>query len=104
LNAHLQMIEQAGELSGLPRRGRYLWTADDIPKHVHLHPPAIVGPGLRAAPGTAIGPAAFLGSNVRLMRNAAVERAVVWDGASVADKVKDCIVSQQNVVSAAVTP
>jgi len=100
LNGHKMMVDQAGQLSGLPQSRPYVWSRDRIPPHVVVKPPAVIGAGLQPGTGCTIGPAAFIGNNVQLRDGTHVRHSVVWDNATLEGNISDCVVSSRARVSA----
>jgi mannose-1-phosphate guanylyltransferase len=101
IQAHLQMLNEAEQLSGHPQRNAHVFSAEPLPAGLKVTPPVVVGRNLKFEDGAQIGPSAFIGDNVTLAAAAAVERSVVWDDATVTGAVKHAIVAPNDVIVSA---
>jgi mannose-1-phosphate guanylyltransferase len=62
--------------------------------------PVRIGAGARIGVGAVVGPGVVVGRDAEIAAGAQIERAVVWPGATVKEKVADSIVTKDAIVSA----
>lgn len=89
----------------VPVGTRIIRRAEDIPadlSHVKMIPPVVVGPDVKFAPNTHIGPYAVMGAGCQLEPGAQVRESVLWDGVRVETnaQVDHCVLASRVVVKA----
>jgi mannose-1-phosphate guanylyltransferase len=102
LAANWSLLENPGPFSfwrkGLSEVAPGLWQGEDIKlaSNAILRPPLLLGNRVRVELGASLGPRVIVGDNATVAANAGLSRGVVWDGARVAGRESDAILTTHN--------
>ncbi len=95
LAAHRDAMDGRVRLEGLSLKGgRVLqMPGASVDRAAVLEGPCLIGPGARVEEGAHVGPYSVLGAGCVVGRRASVKRAVLWDGAALAEgaQARDCV-------------
>jgi len=102
LAANWSLLESPGPLSfwrnGLSKVAPGVWCGKDInlASDAILRAPLLLGNRARVEPGAVLGPRVIVGNNATVAANAELRCCVVWDGARVAGRESDSILTTRN--------